>query len=121
MGLLDDLLKTIQEAAAEARRQQEGHVRRPVQRVADEDPVATQQRIQAKAEAAAREKRAEADRLRRAAETRREQQAQADRLAEAQADAGRVRQALRDPASLRDLMVLREILDRPLALRRGRR
>lgn len=139
MSLFGDIIKTIKEAVEEAQAQAEG---RPVRRVGQPAPVehehepdleadlrAAQQRVRGKAHERTHERP-------RAAEEYRQRQvaAQAQKVVRNQRDTAtreahllrpgdprRLAHLMRQPGSLREMIVLKELLDRPLALRRGRR
>ena len=117
MSLLVELIKTIAEAIEEGRGNQRPRQMRPVEPPPDEeaidvvpDPEAandilkTQQRLHGKLTA------------------RRAATAEMERAVPRLPSPGeRLARLLRQPQTLRDLVALREILDRPVALRRERR
>ncbi len=156
MGFLDELLKTIEEAADEANGRQRPRPQPPAPRPAqpppapetpadqnddidtiDEDLLRRQQleaerqrafKERARAEHAAEEAQQQA--RRKVLEESRRAQAAAQsvlrrdaQIARAAPPIGAVRIAtmLRQQQTLRELVVLREVLDKPLALRRGQR
>ena len=133
MSLLVELIKTIAEAIEEGRGNQRPRQMRPVEPPPDEeaidvvpDPEAandilkTQQRLHGKLTEA---KRARAEVEARAKVTaRRAATAEMERAVPRLPSPGeRLARLLRQPQTLRDLVALREILDRPVALRRERR
>jgi hypothetical protein len=142
MSLFIELIKTIAEAIEESRgTQRPNALPRPVAgptrefaTSAEETVAQAAQRTHARSEAARTPARtAEVERLRTQAIAARAQavtqvrereritRAAKDALPRAASSPERVARLLREPTSLRDLVVLKEILDRPLALRPGRR
>lgn len=139
MGLFIELIKTIAEAIEESRGQQ-GAPRppaRPVAAEAEDTVEHAERRLADLRHAAQRPTKTELERARAEAALRAKVEATAARAkAEARgraalaaehaagrlpADPERIPRLLRQPSTLRDLVVLKEILDRPLALRRDRR
>ncbi len=122
MGFLEDLIQTIQEAAAEARG--EPPPKRPVREPAWQPtrqaqaaaPSAERRRVQAPSTAVARPPTtiATAEPI----ETPTTTPVRAGTAVVG--DVARYRRLLHDPIYRRDLIVLKEILDRPLSLRRRR-
>lgn len=124
MSLLGDVLKTIKEAVEEAQGQAQGRPVRPGslsrQRQAEQAALETQQRILNQAKK--REAEPTADQKRRqktlAEETaRRQRQAAARSKPLPPGDPRRIAALMRQPTSLRELVILKELLDRPVALR----
>jgi hypothetical protein len=131
MGLLDDLISTIKEAVEEAQTEAKRRAQPPQTSIeTDEsgahpyDLLKAQQRMRRAGEDLARQRAADEERARAAAaESRARQRAQPPR-APRRTDldrTARLRLALHKPTALRDLFLLKEILDPPLVLRRGRR
>ncbi len=135
MSLFIELIKTIAEAIEESRgSQRPGQLPRevappPEETDADADalPQALPTEDVRKVQRRVQQKQAELARVRAETDARARVLAQraaapeklpAPRLA---ADGQRLGRLLRQPQSMRDLVVLKEILDRPLALRRDRR
>jgi len=137
MSLFIELIKTIAEAIEESRgSQRPGQLPRevappPEETDADADADALPQALPTedvrKVQRRVQQKQAELARVRAETDARARVLAQraaapeklpAPRLA---ADGQRLGRLLRQPQSMRDLVVLKEILDRPLALRRDRR
>lgn len=145
MGLIEQLIILAKEAIDEAN--QRGRPQPPApRRGPPEDPdepdeeeneslrrilahrAALARREQQLAEQQAAEQRAELQRQREAQERERELQRQRQRQAEAPrvvhaasaVDPRRIARLVRHPNALREMIVLREILDKPLALRRRR-
>lgn len=130
MGLLDEILRQLEEAANESRRTAlPGQPRPPATRAAGDAELRARlvQKHQARPEADPEHERAEAmHRARRAAEAAAEAKAAAEtaRLRQASlaaTDAAGLAASLRQPLTMRRLMVLNEILQPPLALRGARR
>jgi hypothetical protein len=147
MSLLIELIKTIAEAVEESRSQgrpkpvaggaplpmpdqgARGEERRHVLSDGDapelhevDDTARTQQRLQAKHGEALRQ-RAKVDRAAAAAQAQAAAAARslaAARPARPQLGPARIARLLQQPDTVRDLLVLKEVLDRPLALRRRR-
>jgi hypothetical protein len=140
MGLLDELIILVKETIDEVnernkpkptatpmpqRNEEEmENLRRTLARRAAEARHVEQQA----AEHAATEQHAEQERHRHTQERQRHHQKQVEAVHAAQVtrhvgsvDARRVARLVRQPNTMRELMVLRELIDRPLALRRGRR
>jgi hypothetical protein len=139
MGLLDEIMRQLQEAADEARRQQQPGA--PPAASNSPGQQGDAERLRRRLAQAASDKQAqrsaanEAGREHAEAQRRREQAAAAERAERAEASAAQkvrrsARQAavdapalgrlLRQPTTVRRLMVFSEILQKPLALRRRR-
>ena len=133
MSLFIEMIKTIAEAIEESRgSQRPGQLPRevappPEETDADALPQALPTEDVRKVQRRVQQKQAELARVRAETDVRARVLAQraaapeklpAPRLA---ADGQRLGRLLRQPQSMRDLVVLKEILDRPLALRRDRR
>ena len=133
MSLFIELIKTIAEAIEESRgSQRPGQLPRevappPEETDADALPQALPTEDVRKVQRRVQQKQAELARVRAETDARARVLAQraaapeklpAPRLA---ADGQRLGRLLRQPQSMRDLVVLKEIFDRPLALRRDRR
>lgn len=137
MGILEELIIMAKDAIDEAN--QRGKKRPPTpehqrteeelealrQVMAERAEQARQEKEQARREAA--EQRAEQQRQQEAQERERERQRQRQAAEAARAtragpiDPRRIARLTRHPAALREMIVLRELLDKPLALRRPRR
>jgi hypothetical protein len=114
LGFLEDLVKTIQEAADEARAQQRQRKSSPEWTPV---PPAEDQRLRAKI---VRRHREQTDApAEPAAEPAKPPPTPAHRHAPAGAE--RLHRLLRQPRTIRELMLLREVLDGPVALRPRRR
>jgi len=135
VGVFGDIIKTIKEAVEEAQAQAEG---RPVARGGNPVPSdqqvpdleadlrAAQQRVRSKGKekprGAAEDYRLRQNVSKAAAVVKRQRDnaAQQAHLLRP-GDPRRLAHLMRQPGSLREMIVLKELLDRPLALRRGRR
>lgn len=132
MSLLIELIKTIAEAIEEGRGNQRPRQPPPTAQPPAADEVDTvadfEEPENLKAKQRLHQKHVEAQRARAEAEARakltarRAATAESERVVPRQAAGGeRLGRLLRQPQTLRDLVMLKEILDRPLALRRERR
>ena len=134
MGLLIELIKTIAEAIEEGRGNQRPRQLPPtaLPPAEDEDAVDSEadreEPEDLKAKQRLHQKHVEVQRARAEAEARakvaarRAATAESERVVPRQVAGGeRLARLLRQPQTLRDLVMLKEILDRPLALRRERR
>ena len=136
MGLLIELIKTIAEAIEEGRGNQRPRqlppTALPPAEDEDEDAVDSEadreEPEDLKAKQRLHQKHVEVQRARAEAEARakvaarRAATAESERVVPRQVAGGeRLARLLRQPQTLRDLVMLKEILDRPLALRRERR
>jgi hypothetical protein len=140
MGFLEDLIQTIQEAMEESKQRQQPppaphHGRSQPQRMASPTAppmvVRTFDEVESTRERVVRmaaEKAEKAEQAERADAAHRIVAHQAPRTPAKAAPgrpaldyAHRLRRLIHQPAALRDLIVLKEILDRPLVLRQGRR
>lgn len=140
MGILEELIIMAKEAIDEANQRGKKRPPAPVperteeeieelrQVMAERAARARQDQEQARQEAA--ERRAEQQRQHEAQERERERERQRQRQAVEATRAGRtvgavdprrIARLARHPAALREMIVLRELLDKPLALRRPRR
>jgi len=128
MSLLGDVLKTIKEAVEEAQAQAQGKPVRPgslprphqAAREAEQAAQETQQRILSQAKKRAAEPTADQKRRQKTlAEeaARREHQAAVRSQPLPSGDPRRIAALMRQPNSLRELVILKELLDRPVALR----
>ncbi len=128
MSLLGDVLKTIKEAVEEAQGQAQGKPMRPsnlsrprqVAGQAEQAAQETQQRIlnQAKLQAAqptADQKRRQKTQDEEAARRQRQVVARSQPLPPG--DPRRIAALMHQPTSLREMLILKELLDRPVALR----
>jgi hypothetical protein len=137
MGLLEELILLIKEGIEDANernrraKQPAADVSAPAERSPEEIEAlrralarrAAEQRVaQERAEA---EQQAQREERQRAEERKRQQQARRQApppgVVHGATDQRRIVRLLRQPQTLRELVVLREILDRPVALRGGRR
>lgn len=123
MGLLGDIIKTIQESIEEAQAQADGRPRRRPM-APSKEPVQSDAQREYKRQESAQAKRIKdrADRVRK--ENAEEMAAFAltnKNNAANRINIEKLRRDLHHPASLQQMVVMKEILDRPLAMRRGRR
>ncbi len=124
MGFLDDLIKTVQEAAEEARAQQRQRKSSSEWTPGSTEPMATaKERQVARVVRRQREPQESPEPQPHAHHAHHAKTAPSTvppRPRQQAAGAERLRRLLQQPSTLRELMMLREILDPPLALRRAR-